>query len=213
LQRHYSFIDKLCLSTDQALRAVSGTVTTTNRDYPAKDEPELQLTDDQRKHHAALMRVNHAGEVCAQALYHSQSLLSHDLPIREKMQQAAIEEGDHLAWCQKRLTELQSHTSYLNPFWYAGSFLIGLIAGRFGDKWSLGFLAETEQQVVNHLESHLTSLAKEDQKTFKILRQMQADEAHHRDDAHQLGASTLPIWVKKLMVFTSKIMVKVAYRV
>jgi ubiquinone biosynthesis monooxygenase Coq7 len=210
-KRHYSFIDKLCIHADQALRAISGAVTTTDRPYPAKNITEPVLTESQRKQHAALMRVNHAGEVCAQALYHSQGLVSHNPAIREKMQQAAIEEGDHLAWCQQRLTELNSHTSYLNPFWYTGSFLIGLLAGKCGDQYSLGFLAETEQQVVNHLEKHISTLSAEDQKSFNILQQMQADEASHRDDAKTLGAKELPKSIKKLMALTSKIMVKIAY--
>jgi len=209
--RRYSALDQLCLGFDQALRAIAGHAETTARPYPAKNEQESELTPEQRKHSAALMRINHAGEVCAQALYHSQGLVSRGHAVKEKMRRAAIEEGDHLQWCSSRLAELSSHTSYLNPFWYAGSFAIGLTAGLIGDKWSLGFLAETEQQVVNHLEQHLTLLPAEDKKSLKILQQMHHDEAEHRDDAVHAGAAVLPRWVKKLMRFSSKLMVKTAY--
>src|SRR5579871_730817 len=150
--RHYSKLDQLCLALDQTLKSVFGRPTTTARPYPAASIPDAQLTPEQMKHAAALMRINHAGEVCAQALYHSQGLATNSHEIREKMQQAALEEGDHLAWCAQRLTELGSHTSYLNPLWYVGSFAIGYTAGLVGDKWSLGFLAETEHQVVKHLQ-------------------------------------------------------------
>jgi ubiquinone biosynthesis monooxygenase Coq7 len=211
--RHYSKVDEFCLSIDQALRAVFGNATTTDRKYPADNLPESDLTPDQKKHSAALMRINHAGEVCAQALYHGQGLVSRHQEVREKMQQAAIEEGDHLAWCSRRLTELGSHTSYLNPFWYMGSFVIGLSAGLVGDKWSLGFLAETENQVVEHLNHHLGQLSNQDGKSYKILQQMQIDEAEHRDSAIKAGAITLPTVIKKLMALTSKIMVKTSYRI
>src|SRR5579872_2336262 len=153
--RHYSAIDQLCLQADQALRAVFGTPKTTNRPNPANTEKDPELTKDQRQQITALMRINHAGEVSAQALYHGQGLTSRTQTVKQKMQQAAIEEGDHLNWCATRIEELGSHTSYLNPFWYAGSFAMGLTAGMIGDKWSLGFLAETENQVVKHLQSHL----------------------------------------------------------
>jgi ubiquinone biosynthesis monooxygenase Coq7 len=209
--RHYTLIDSFCLSIDQALRAVFLNAKTTGRAYPANDIIEPDLTPEQRKHSAALMRINHAGEVCAQALYHGQSLVSRRRDIKDQLQKAAIEEGDHLAWCTQRLIELGSHTSYLNPVWYAGSFAIGLTAGVVGDKWSLGFLAETENQVVTHLEKHLRLLPKEDKKSFRILQQMRQDEAEHRDYALTSGAAMLPQWIKKIMRMTSKIMVKTAY--
>jgi ubiquinone biosynthesis monooxygenase Coq7 len=211
--RHYSLIDQICLGIDQAVRAVFGKPETTARNNPAKGEMESPLTIEQRQHAAGLMRVNHTGEVCAQALYHAQGLISRSQDIKIKMQQAAIEEGDHLAWCNSRITELGSHTSYLNPLWYAGSFVIGLTAGLIGDKWNLGFVAETENQVVKHLEKHLQLLPTEDHKSYKILQQMQIDEAHHRDDARSAGAEELPEFIKKLMQFSSKIMVKVAYKI
>lgn len=210
-KRHYTLLDKLCLGVDQALRTVSANAKTSERVYPGKSEPESDLTSVERKQAAALMRINHAGEVCAQALYQAQGLVSRRHDVKEKMQQAAIEEGDHLAWCQKRLTELGSHTSYLNPLWYAGSFTIGLTAGLLGDRWSLGFLAETETQVVNHLNNHLQKLPENDKRSYKILWQMREDEAHHRDDAIECGAASLPNWVKKIMGLTSKILVKTAY--
>lgn len=209
--RYYSFVDQLCMNVDQAIRAVSGTAETTGREYPGHHQAECTLSEIQRKQSAALMRINHAGEVCAQALYHGQGAVSHDSNVRQKLKQAAIEEGDHLMWCHQRLQELGSHTSYLNPFWYTGSFMIGLIAGILGDQWSLGFLAETEQQVVNHLENHVQLLYTKDEKSLKILQQMQEDEAKHRDDAKELGAAELPASIKKLMTITSKLMVKIAY--
>ncbi len=205
--RKYSFIDQFCMSLDQALGGSA------HRPYPALHEKEGPLTPEQNQHSAALMRVNHAGEVCAQALYQGQALVSRDKKIREKLCAAAIEEGDHLAWCHQRLKELGSHTSYLNPLWYSGSFVIGLTAGLWGDKWSLGFLAETEQQVVNHLESHLETLPAKDHKSFKVIQQMQEDEAKHRDDAIKLGATELPAFIKKIMSIASKIMVKTAAKI
>src|SRR5262249_21998040 len=141
---------------------------------------------------AGLMRINHAGEVCAQALYHGQGLASQSPHVKQKMQQAAVEEGDHFALCRIRFFELGSHTSYLNPLWYAGSFTLGLTAGLVGEKWSLGFLAETEHQVVKHLEKHLNILSNQDHRSYKILQQMQQDEAIHRDEAIKAGASELP---------------------
>lgn len=211
--RHYSMIDELCMGFDQAIRSVFGKAVTTGRENPSTGENEPVLTTTQRQHVAGLMRVNHTGEVCAQALYHAQGLSSRNVEVKARMQKAAIEEGDHLAWCSKRLTELGSHTSYLNPFWYVGSFAIGLTAGLIGDKWNLGFVAETEQQVVQHLESHLKLLPAEDQKSYQVLQQMQMDEAAHRDEAVIAGAAELPEFIKKLMQFTSKLMVKTAYRI
>jgi 3-demethoxyubiquinol 3-hydroxylase len=211
-QRRYSMSDQVCLSIDQAVRVVFGIPLATGRQYPARLEPEPHLSAGQTRHSAALMRVNHAGEVCAQALYHGQTLISRDPKVREKMEKAALEEGDHLAWCNERLQELHSHRSYLNPFWYAGSFIIGLTAGLWGDRWSLGFLAETEQQVVLHLQEHLKVLSSEDIKSLKVIQQIQEDEAKHRDDAIELGAKELPATIKKWMRFVSKLMVKTAAR-
>jgi ubiquinone biosynthesis monooxygenase Coq7 len=208
--RHYSPLDLFCLRADTALRALSG-YTHHTRPYPAAETAEADLSAAEKKHSTALMRVNHAGEVSAQALYHGQGLVSRDPAIKEQLQAAATEEGDHLAWCAARIAELNSHTSYLNPLWYTGSFLIGIAAGAINDKYSLGFVAETEAQVLKHLQEHLHTLPEKDEKTAKILRQMQVDEARHQDAAVAAGASELPAWIKKLMGMTAKIMVKSAY--
>ena len=195
-QRHYSTFDRICLSLDQAVRALADNAKTTGQPYPAKHVEEKIMSEEQRKHAAALMRINHTGEICAQALYHAQGLVSRDLQTQNKMQQSAIEEGDHLAWCKQRLDELGSHTSYLNPFWYAGSFCLGMAAGMVGDGWSLGFVAETERQVIKHLAGHLTLLPEEDQRSYKILAKMETDEAKHRDEALSAGGKELPSIIK-----------------
>lgn len=210
-ERHYTFLDRLCLGLDQAVRAIADNAKTSGQRYPAQGVNEAALSSEERNHSAALMRINHAGEVCAQALYHGQAMVSRSPKIQEKMQQAAIEEGDHLAWCRLRLDELGSHTSYLGPLWYAGSFCIGMTAGVIGDDWSLGFVAETERQVIKHLEEHLKTLPTEDQRSNKILAQMEADESKHRDEAIAAGARDLPWIVRKIMTLTSKVMVKTAY--
>lgn len=211
INRNYTFLDKLCLGVDQAIRALTNQPHTSGEVYPAKSVAEEPMSDEQRKHSAGLMRINHAGEVCAQALYHGQAIASRSCDVQEKMQQAALEEGDHLDWCKKRLDELDSHTSYLNPLWYAGSFCIGMTAGMIGDKWSLGFVVETERQVIKHLSGHMTMLPMQDQRSYQILKRMEADEAHHRDQAMHAGANELPEFIKSIMSLTSKIMVKTAY--
>ncbi len=209
--RTYSLFDQICLSIDQAVRTLTHHPQSSGKIYPAATLPESELTTKESKHVAGLMRVNHAGEVCAQALYHGQGIVSHTAELKAKMQQAAIEEGDHLLWCQKRLQELNSHTSYLNPFWYAGSFTIGLLAGMIGDAWSLGFVAETEQQVIKHLHKHKQALPPQDQRSLAILQQMQDDEAKHHDEAITAGAKELPSPIKITMSWIAKIMVKTAY--
>lgn len=209
--REYSIFDKLCLGVDKIVRALSHNVETTGAIYPAHKVENPELTDEQRKHSAGLMRVNHAGEICAQALYHGQSIVSRTPAIQAKLEQAAKEEGDHLAWCHRRLEELGSHTSYLNSFWYAGSFCIGMAAGFIGDDWSLGFVVETEKQVLRHLEKHLQLLPQQDVRSYEILVQMEKDERHHRDEANAAGARELPTLIQKAMALTSKVMVKTAY--
>jgi ubiquinone biosynthesis monooxygenase Coq7 len=209
--RHYSRLDQFFIRVDEALRTLNGNTTLSARGYPAQHIPEAELSASEKKHIAGLMRVNQAGEVSAQALYHGQGIVSRDPAVKKQMRAAANEEGDHLAWCNRRLTELNSQTSLLNPIWYAGSFLIGVAAGAVSDKCSLGFVAETETQVVNHLQRHLEMLPEKDKKSAEILRQMQADEARHHADATKAGAIELPAIVKKLMRLTSKIMVKTAY--
>lgn len=209
--RHYTLLDQCCLRADEAVRALFGIVHTTGQKYPAEKIKEAELTIEERKKSAALMRINHAGEICAQALYHGQGMLSQNAKTQLKMQTAAREEGDHLFWCQKRLLELGSHSSYLNPLWYTGSFCIGLIAGKMGDAWSLGFVAETEQQVIKHLNGHLHRLPNKDKRSQAILEQMSQDEAKHREEALSAGGRELPFIIKKIMSLTAKIMVKTAY--
>ncbi len=211
MARQYTIIDQLCLGFDPLLRAIAGSPKTTGRAYPGGSEKGAVLTPAESKHAAGLMRVNHAGEICAQALYHGQALGSRGSATGEKLRQAAIEEGDHLAWCSQRLMELGSHTSYLNPLWYWGSFCLGLTAGMAGDRWSLGFVAETEKQVVKHLKGHLEQLPEKDEKSIRILEQMQWDEEKHRQEAVHLGAATLPQVVQKLMSWVSRVMVRTAY--
>lgn len=203
--------DKICLFLDNALRALSGHIHTTGRASPASGVPEPSLTDPERRHAAACMRINHAGEIAAQALYHGQAFVSRSDTLKEQLFHAATEEGDHLSWCNERLTELDSHISRLTPFWYAGSFLIGAIAGLAGDRWSLGFVAETESQVMKHLDRHLQELPPKDHRSRAILQQMHHDENTHRETAILAGAAKLPSPVQKLMRFASVVMVKTAY--
>ena len=211
VDRHYTFVDQICFGVDQALRAICNNARSTERASPALKEAEPILTNKQRQHSAALMRINHSGEVCAQALYHGQAMSAQSNVVKQKMDRAAFEEGDHLTWCMLRISELGSHASYLNFLWYAGAFSIGYAAGLVGDQWSLGFLAETENQVVHHLEKHLMILPKEDKKSYKILQQMLTDEALHRDDAMKAGASELPQTFKNIMSLASNVMVKITY--
>lgn len=209
--RHYSPIDHLLINLDQALRTVAGKPAVTERANPADAYAESELSAAQKQRTARLMRVNHAGEVAAQALYQGQALTTHTPEVREKMQRAAQEENDHLAWCETRIKELDSHTSVLNPAWYIGSFAIGALAGRAGDKWSLGFVAETEQQVVKHLEEHLRQLPPHDVKSHAILEQMRRDENHHATTALEAGGAPLPTPIKHLMQLTSQVMTRTAY--
>ena len=211
--RDYTAIDRLLMHFDTALRTVSGKPMVTQRAYPAAEVADHTLEEGTRKHIAGLMRVNHAGEVSAQALYQGQSMIARNPELRSKLEQAAAEENDHLVWTENRLHELGSHTSRLNPLWYCGSFAIGALAGALGDKWNLGFLAETEHQVVEHLQSHLQQLPDEDERSRAILQQMQLDEARHATTAIDNGASVLPVPVKKLMRAMSKVMTTAAYRV
>jgi ubiquinone biosynthesis monooxygenase Coq7 len=209
--RRYSFVDKLICHVDVAMSTLLAKPTQGERDNPASTIQEANLSEQERKHVAGLMRVNHVGEVCAQALYQGQALTARSPEIAEKMQEAANEELDHLAWCMARIKELDSHPSRLNLLWYTGALSMGLVAGALGDKWSLGFLAETEQQVVNHLESHFDQLPRDDKKSYAVISQMRDDEAKHRDMANEEGAAPLPVGIKKLMGLCSKVMTKVAY--
>jgi ubiquinone biosynthesis monooxygenase Coq7 len=207
------FIDRCIGRFDSALRTVFGKPVGTGRGNPAVSEDETPLSATDQAESINLMRVNHAGEVCAQALYQGQALVARRKDIRDKMNTASNEENDHLAWCQQRIEELGGHTSYLNPVWYVGSFVIGAATGLLGDKWSLGFLAETETQVVKHLEGHLERLPADDTKSRAILEQMREDEAKHGTTAADAGGAELPEPVKQLMALASKIMTKTAYRI
>ncbi len=214
--RHYSPFDQLIMNADTALRTLFGQPVITQRPYPADDPakgeiPDVEFSDKERKHIASLMRINHSGEVSAQALYQGQSLTSKNKDIKEKLQQAALEENDHLEWTKNRINELGSHTSLLNPLLYGGSFAIGAFAGAIGDKWNLGFLAETEHQVVAHLEEHLNKLPGGDLRSRAILEQMKIDEQKHATTAIENGASELPPPVKKLMAAMSKVMTGTTY--
>lgn len=209
--RYFSTIDIFLNHLDLARKTLLIQPKTHQRAYPAKSIAENPIDKKEIKHAAGLMRVNHAGEVCAQALYQGQAITARSMVVKEKMQEAAEEELDHLAWCNQRLYELSSHTSYLNLVWYLGALSIGLVAGMVGDKWSLGFLEETENQVVRHLESHLGKLPEQDEKSRIIVGQMHKDESKHRDMARDAGAADLPIFIKQLMAMSSKVMTKVAY--
>ncbi len=207
---HQTFADRIIGAFDQALRSVVPNTTQAERPLPgSQTTSELNVRD--ARHVAGLMRVNHSGEVAAQALYHGQALTAKLPHVRDAMQQAAREEQDHLAWCEERLKELDSHTSLLNPLWYAMSFGIGAIAGLAGDQYSLGFVAETERQVGLHLDEHLQSLPENDDRSRAILQQMHKDELHHRDQAIEAGAQELPESVKAVMGVVSKVMTKSSY--
>lgn len=209
-KRHYSFLDRMLMHLDQGVRTVFAPATTT-RIYPALTTEVSTLSDTESRQSAAFMRVNHAGEISAQALYHAQALTARSNKVRQAMQQAALEENDHLAWCEKRLQKLDAHPSYLNPLWYVGSFAIGICAGLAGDKWNLGFLAETERQVVTHLDQHLKKLPQADTESYSVLKQMREDEAYHATTAHTAGAAELPFVVKIAMRGFSKVMTSTAY--
>ena len=211
MNRNFTLIDTFLIHVDLARKTLCVQPKNHHRIYPAKNIIENNLSEQEKKHAAGLMRVNHSGEVCAQALYQGQAITAHSYFVKEKMQEAAEEELDHLAWCNQRLCELSSHTSYLNIVWYCGALSIGLVAGMIGDRWSLGFLAETEEQVVRHLESHLGSLPEQDEKSRVIVEQMREDESKHRDMAFEAGAADLPRFIKTIMVMTSKVMTKIAY--
>lgn len=206
-----TFIDQMILYFDQGLRTLCSNTAKSRRENPADSVDDSVLSENERKHAAALMRINHVGEVCAQALYQGQSLTASNPETREKMQEAALEEIDHLAWCEQRLDELDSHTSYFNPLWYLGSLAIGTAAGIAGDQWSLGFVAETEKQVVEHLTKHLGSLPTKDHKSRAIVKQMRIDEAEHESMARAAGAAQLPQPVQQVMGMMSRVMTTVAY--
>ena len=209
--RQLSGIDRLLMGVDQVLQTLSGSVNA-ERESPAEQHLEAEMDEKQRSHIAGLMRVNHTGEVCAQALYQGQALTAKLPIVRQEMEQAAQEEIDHLAWCEDRLKELDSHTSYLNPIWYGTSFALGAAAGAIGDKWSLGFVAATEERVCDHLQAHLEELPTEDEKSRAVLEQMLRDERAHGEKAMDAGGVDIPKPIKDLMTLTSKLMTKTSYR-
>jgi len=211
--RRFSFLDQVIIDLDRGLRAMRGDQAVEGRDNPAADAPDAVLDEGERRHAAALMRVDHAGEVAAQALYHGQALTARDAEVRATLEQAAREEGDHLRWCRERLDELGEPASRLDPLWYLGSFLIGAAAGLAGDRWSLGFVAETERQVVRHLDGHLQSLPADDTRSRTILEQMRRDEGEHATTALESGGAELPELVRRLMSLTARIMTETAYRI
>jgi ubiquinone biosynthesis monooxygenase Coq7 len=203
-------IDKLIISFDNALRTIM-TPAQTVRPVPGRDLPEVELTEVEKKESIALMRVNHVGEVCAQALYQGQAMTARNEAVQAALVEAAREETEHLAWTERRIAELGGRKSFLNPLWYGGSFTIGAVSGIFGDKWNLGFLAETENQVGMHLAGHLQRLPQNDEKSRAIVAQMQIDEASHATMAMSYGGAELPPPVKFAMKLGSKVMTGTAY--
>ena len=209
--RNLSPIDHVLVNLDQAVRTVFGRPQTTERPNPAAKIADIQLSEKERKHIARLMRINHTGEVCAQALYQGQALTARLPEVQRSMERSAQEENDHLDWCETRIHELGDRKSRLNPFWYAGSFAIGALAGLAGDKWSLGFVVETERQVESHLDEHLAEIPMTDRKTRAVIDEMKADEMRHAQIARTAGGAPLPGPVKLAMRLTSKIMTRSVY--
>lgn len=209
--RHYSPLDRWIIQAQRAL-STGAAVAGAERANPAQSEPDMEMAASARRHAAGLMRVNHTGEVCAQALYVGQAAVARDEATREQLLKAAQEETDHLVWCGERLRELDSRPSLFNPLWYAGSYAIGLAAGLRGDGWNLGFVAETERQVEAHLAEHLQTLPPEDRRSRAILETMKTDEARHAENAEAAGARKLPLPVTWLMALSSGVMKTVAYR-
>ena len=204
-------IDQFIIEFDRALRTLVAPARTV-RPVPGSDAAEAELDNAQRQHVAGLMRVNHCGEICAQALYQGQSLTSRDPAIRDALRQAAEEETEHLAWTAARIAELGGRTSLLNPLWYAGSLGLGVAAGLLGDKWNLGFLAETERQVEAHLDGHLAEIPEADERSRAIVDQMRRDEIQHAETAITHGAAELPPPVKSAMRLMARVMTGLAYR-
>ena len=204
-------LDLMIINFDQGLRTLFGQPLVTARPNPAETMADIELSEQEKQLSARLMRVNHAGEVSAQALYQGQALLSRRHAAGDVLHQSAREENDHLWWCQQRLEELGGRSSFLNPGWYAGGFAIGVLAGILGDKWSLGFMAETERQVVKHLDEHLQRLPANDQKSRVILEQLKEDEAHHASVAMRAGGVKFPKSIGWVMRQMAKVMTKTAF--
>ena len=209
--RRLSLLDKLITEADTVLKTVTNRGNHAGRPSPSQDHTDTELTEPQRRHVAGLMRVNHTGEVCAQALYQGQALTARLPEVRESLERSAQEENDHLAWCEQRIEELGGRKSLVNPLWYAGSFAMGAAAGLAGDRWSLGFVVETERQVEDHLDAHIAQVPADDLRTRSILEQMKADEIHHATVAMDAGGAELPTPVKLAMKAVSKVMTRGAY--
>lgn len=210
---HLDLLDRALVQFDQALRSCVPGSSNARRASPAATELEQELDVTEKKHAAGLMRINHTGEVCAQALYQGQAATAKLQDVRQSMEEAASEEVDHLAWCEERLQQLDSQPSVLNPLWYTLSYGMGAVAGLAGDKWSLGFVAETEEQVCEHLEEHLDELPEHDSKSRAILEQMIKDEKQHGDSAREAGGADLPAPIKQAMTAMSVVMKKTTYRI
>lgn len=210
--RHNTALDRLVHRADTTLRTLTGVAQHSTRPNPATNLPEEDLDEDDRELAICLMRVNHAGEIAAQGLYHGQALLARSDDTRQHLATSAHEEADHLCWCEQRLTELGGRTSWLAPLWYIGSFAIGIVAAAGGDRWSFAFIQETEEQVVEHLQSHLKQLPASDKKTRAIIEQVIVDESEHAHTAHNQSGQPLPSFIPQLMRMTAKIMTVGAYR-
>ena len=209
--RRLTPLDRLLASANNALRTVAAPAGRSARPNPSDEIDESALTDEEKRHAAGLMRVNHAGEIAAQALYRGHATVARDKAIEAQMQRAADEEFDHLAWCEQRINELGHDVSKLSPLWYAGAYAIGAASGVLGDKWSLGFIAETERQVCAHLDSHLAHLPEHDGKSRAIVTAMRDEEEEHGENAVDAGAAELPRPIKRLMRMTAKVMTRTAY--
>ncbi len=205
-------MDRLIVEFDKGLRTLFSQAHSA-RPHPDAHVPDVPLDEAERKHAAGLMRINHSGEICAQALYQGQALTARDPAVQAELKQAAQEETEHLAWTARRVHELGGHLSVLNPLWYTGSLTLGAVAGLLGDKWNLGFLAETERQVGGHLQSHLEKLPSQDEKSRAIVQQMYVDETGHADMAERMGGAELPGPVKSAMRASSKLLTHTAYRI
>jgi ubiquinone biosynthesis monooxygenase Coq7 len=208
---NYTLADRLIEEFDRGLRTLSKTSRHPQRDNPAEQIPDHALSEKDTQKSGRLMRVNHAGEIAAQGLYHGQALTAKNQETLDRMQVSAVEEEDHLAWCEQRLSELSASKSLVSPFWYWGSYAMGATAGIFGDKWSLGFVAETEKQVEQHLQNHLGRLPEDDNKSRAIIEAMKEDEHHHGEEAKKLGGVDLPKPVQRGMKLVSKVMTVGAY--
>ncbi len=210
-ERQITPVDRLIAGLDSFLKTVSTAPTHATRESPARNVDDTQLSASEKSHAAGLMRVNHAGEIAAQGLYQGHAAVARDPEIEGQMQRAADEELDHLAWCEERLTELGAAPSRLSPVWYGGAFVMGAASGILGDRWGLGFIEETERQVVQHLTGHLDRLPPDDAKSRAIVHQMRDEEALHGANARDAGAAELPSGVRRLMRLTAKIMTRAAY--